>query len=146
MRARASALSLAFLLLALPGEALAQDGGRLGAVLNRVGKAWSRGDAVTLISYAARAGLAFDLDGEEIGPLAHRQAAAVLRRVFEGRETVRLEQGLARVVGGSPPRAFGELNWTSRTHGTTIPERSTVFIALVYEGDEWRITHIRLMR
>jgi hypothetical protein len=33
-----------------------------------------------------------------------------------------------------------------RVHGTTIPEQTTIFLALIWEGDAWRITQIRLLR
>jgi hypothetical protein len=49
-------------------------------------------------------------------------------------------------VGGQPARAFGEITWTTRARGTTIPERANLFVAFVREGDAWRITEIRLMR
>lgn len=133
------------LLLSVAATARAQEA-ELGRVLDRLAVAWARADAISLVTLSSRSGISFDVDGEKIGPLTPRKAAAVLRNIFVGRSTDRLTPGLARIVGGQPPRAFGELSWTVRTHGTTIPERTTIFLALVWEGNSWRITQIRLLR
>ena len=53
---------------------------------------------------------------------------------------------MSREIGGSPTRAFGEITWTAKARGTTIPERATVFVAFVRDEDGWRITEIRLLR
>ncbi|MBI4408927.1 MAG: hypothetical protein HY561_04425 [Gemmatimonadetes bacterium] len=124
--------------------ALAQES-ELEQTLERLAALWARGDASALAGLSARAGLALVLDGSPVGPLAPRQAAAVLRRIFDERETVGLKTGFAKIVGGAPRRAFAELNWLARARGTTIPERATVFLALVQEADGWRITQIRLL-
>lgn len=133
------------LLFSIAASARAQEA-ELGKVLDRLAAAWARADAGSLAALGARKGISIDVDGKPIGPLTHRQAAAVLRNVFVGRSTDTLSKGLARIVGGQPPRAFGELSWTVRAQGTTIPERTTVFLALVWEGNAWRITQIRLLR
>lgn len=144
MTRRVVVLSLGFL-LGWTAMANAQAA-ELERVLDRLASSWARGDANSLASFGARNGISLDLDGEPIGPLTRRQAAAVLRGLFVGRTTDSLSPGLARVVGGQPLRAFGELSWTVRSQGTTIPERTTVFLALVWEGENWRITQIRLLR
>lgn len=131
------------LLLAVAAPLHAQE---LERALDRFANAWAHGDAAAVAALAARSGLSIDVDGGPVGPLGARQAAAMLRRLFDEHETVLLRAGLAQVVGGAPPRAFGELAWLTRTRGTTIPERSTVFLALVHENDGWRITQIRLLR
>lgn len=118
----------------------------LGPTLDRVAAAWHRGEASALISLAARGGVSLDVDGRAVGPLGQRQAAAVLRRVFEDRESVRARTSMSRIVGGDPARAFGAISWTTRARGTTIPEHSTLFVAFVLEDGRWRITEIRLMR
>jgi hypothetical protein len=66
--------------------------------------------------------------------------------MFEDRESVSATPRVGRAVGGQPARAFGEITWTTRARGTTIPERANLFVAFVREGDAWRITEIRLMR
>lgn len=136
---------IALLLLGLAATARAQEA-EIEQVLGRLGTAWARGDAAALAGLAARAGVSIEILGDRVGPLSPRQAAAVLRRIFDNRETVTLRHGMAQVVGGMPPRAFGELAWVARADGTTIPERATIFVALVREEDEWRVTQIRLLR
>ncbi|HEX7048623.1 MAG TPA: hypothetical protein VF188_00290 [Longimicrobiales bacterium] len=144
MNRRAAALCLLFVLGAAV-VARAQEV-ELEEVLNRLGTAWEHGDAGALAALAAHAGLSIEILGERVGPLSKRQVAAVLRRVFERRETIALRHGMAQVVGGTPPRAFGELAWITRVEGTTIPERATIFIALIREDEGWRVTQIRLLR
>ena len=123
--------------------ASAQD---LEVVLRRVASAWHRGDARVISALRADGGISLDVDGASVGPLGDRQAAAVLRRVFDDRESVSATPRVGRTVGGQPARAFGEITWTTRARGTTIPERATLFVAFVREGEAWRITEIRLMR
>jgi hypothetical protein len=144
MTRRVVALSVG-LLLSFAAVASGQEV-ELDRVLDRLATSWARGDAHTLAAFIANSGISLDIDGEPIGPLTSRQAAAVLRNLFVGRTTDSLRPGLARVVGGQPLRAFGELSWIVRTQGTTIPIRTTVFLALVWEGNAWRITQIRLLR
>ncbi|HEX6134705.1 MAG TPA: hypothetical protein VFZ24_12120 [Longimicrobiales bacterium] len=139
---RATVLVLALCLL----EAPAASAQRLDPVLQRVASAWQRGDVGAITALGARGGISLDIDGSSVGPLGSRQAAAVLRRVFDDRESVSARSRAGRTVGGEPPRAFGEIIWTTRARGTTIPERATLFIAFVHQDDGWRITEIRLMR
>jgi len=136
-------LAWAAILLMCAAPASAQD---LSAVVDRVADAWGRGDASGIVAHAARGGISLDVDGERAGPLAARQAAAVLRRLFDRSETVSASAGKARVVGGSPEKGLGEIAWVMRARGTTIPERATVVIALVREDDRWRVTEIRVMK
>jgi hypothetical protein len=144
MTRRVVALSIG-LLLSITVVAHGQEV-ELDRVLERLASSWARGDANTLAAFSARTGVSLNVDGDPLGPLTPRQAAAVLRNLFVGRTTHSLSPGLTRVVGGQPLRAFGELSWTVRVRGTTIPERTTIFLALVWEGDAWRITQIRLLR
>lgn len=139
---RALALAAA-LSLATAAPAPAQE---LQPVLQRVAAAWHNGDAGALAALGASTGISLDVDGSTVGPLGRRQVAAVLRRVFDDRESVSAAPRVSRTVGGQPARAFGEITWTIRARGTTIPERATLFVAFIREGDAWRITEIRLMR
>jgi hypothetical protein len=142
----------AALLLALLGPAIlaaaprAAEAQSLDQTLERIAAAWHRADAGTIARLAASAGISLNFDGQAVGPLPPRQAAAGIRRVFEDRESLGVRSNMSRTVGGSPPRAFGEINWTTRARGTTIPERATIFVALVLEDERWRITEIRLIR
>jgi hypothetical protein len=142
MSRRSLALALA-LLLAVAGAARAQS---LEDALGRFANAWARGDAPALASLISRGGVAIDIGGGPVGPLGARQATAVLHRLFDDRETVGARARLAQVVGGAPIRAFGEIVWRTRFHGTTESEEITVFLALVRERDGWRINQIRLLR
>jgi hypothetical protein len=107
---------------------------------------WRRGDAGSIASAAARSGVAVEIDGDRHGPLNTRQVSAVLRRLFEERETLQVRPGMAKIVEGSPERAFGEVVWTARLRGTTEPQRSTVFLAFTLENARWRITEIRVLK
>ena len=126
----------------LPTSLAGQD---LKSALDEVAAAWSRGDANAVASHAAPAGVALEVEGSPAGPFPPRQAAAVLRRVFEDRETVSVDVELSKAVAGEPERGFGELNWVVRVRGTTIPERISVFVALVRVGNHWKVSEIRLM-
>ncbi|HSJ31294.1 MAG TPA: DUF4440 domain-containing protein [Longimicrobiales bacterium] len=139
---RALLLALALGVLAAR-PVLAQD---LRPALQRVASSWHKGDAAAVSRLAADGGISLDVDGSTVGPLGARQAAAVLRRVFDDRESISAAPKVSRTIGGDPARAFGEITWTTRARGTTIPERATLFVAFVREGDAWRITEIRLMR
>jgi hypothetical protein len=119
---------------------------RLEPVLQRVASAWHRGDVSSITALGAAAGISLNVEGSSVGPLSQRQAGAVLRRLFEDRESVSAGSSVSRSVGGQPARAFGEIIWTTRARGTTIPERATLFVAFVHEDNGWRITEIRLMR
>lgn len=134
---------LALVLLALAAPVHAQQD--LDAAMERVAAMWERGDVRGLAGSASASGFSLELDAGRSGPVASRQAAAALRRLFDDRQTVSVRPGVARVVGGRPTRAFGELEWITRPRGTTIPERRTVFVALVREERGWRVTEIRVM-
>ncbi len=139
-------LLLAVLLLAPALPVRAQQTRDLRAAVDRIAAAWSRGDARGLATRGCDAGIALETSEGPMGPLPPRQAAAVLRRVFEQAETVSARTAQVAVTGGDPQRAYGEIEWMVRPRGTTILERAHVFVALVREGDQWRVTQIRLMR
>jgi len=143
---RRTALAALSLLLGTALTAQAQEPALEGTIA-RFAKSWSQGDAGGVASFLAAAGVSLDLEGgRRTGPLSSRQAAAALRRVFEDYETVSVRSGMVRIVGGTPQRAFGELDWVVRARGTTDTERRVVFVALVREERGWRVTHIRLLR
>ena len=107
---------------------------------------WARSDASAIALLASRQGMTLDLEGRSIGPLGTRQVSALLKEMFNERETLSVRMKPAQLVGGSPGRAFAEITWTLRARGTTIPERTSVFVALVIEEERWRLTEIRLVR
>lgn len=124
-------------------QANAQD---LTEVLDRVAALWASNDAHGLARFAAKGGIALDIDGKPMGPLGERQVAAVLRKLFEERETLQVRRMVTKIVGGEPTGGFGEISWVMRTRGTTIPERTTVFVAFTLQEQRWRITQIRFVQ
>jgi hypothetical protein len=134
--------AIAVLAAAIP--AAAQN---LEPLTQRMTLSWGRGDVGAITSLIAADGVAIEIEGQRVGPLNARQASAVLRRLFDNREIVSAQTGMAKIVSGSPRRAFVELAWTIRARGTTIPERYKIFLALVNDDrDAWRITEIRLLK
>jgi hypothetical protein len=136
------AVALAIAALGFAGSTSAQN---LEPTVRRIVRAWERADVGTIGAIADRNGLSLDIGGQNVGPLQPRQAAAALRRLFDERETISVRAGMHKIVGGQPSRAFFEITWTTRTRGTSIPQRSTIFFAFVLD-DEWRITEIRLIQ
>jgi hypothetical protein len=128
---------------ATPAAAFAQD---LRPAVDRLTRAWGRMDAAALASFASAQGVSLEIGGSRVGPLQPRQVAAALRDLFDDCETISAKAGMAKPVGGSPGTAFFEIAWTTRSRGTTEPQKSTVFLALVVEGDRWRVTEIRHIR
>jgi hypothetical protein len=139
---RRALLCLAFLLGS--GSVTEAQEPELDRVLQLFTTYWGQGEAHRVLSLVAQAGVSIEIDGGSFGPLGSRQAAAVLRRVLDDRETITLRRGMVRMTGRSPPRAFGEITWQSRARGTTIPESVTIFVAFTREDAGWRITEIRL--
>jgi uncharacterized protein (TIGR02246 family) len=139
---RALLLPLALLLFAV-SSAQAQD---LESVMDRFESWWARGDASAIAGLAARDGITIDLDGKPLGPLGGRQISALLKRLFDDHETIQVRKLVTQVMGGRPARASSEISWVMRSKGTTIPEKTSVFIALVQEGERWRITEIRFVQ
>ncbi len=115
-------------------------------VIDRIAGFWARGDAASVSALAARDGISLNLDGKTAGPLAARQATALLRRLFDERETINVRMMQPQMVGGQPPRAYGEISWMMRSRGTTIPDKTSVLISLVLEDGRWRVTEIRFVR
>ena len=138
------AITLTLSSLALSARAsMAQN---VESVVNRLVDYWARGDASSVAALAARNGISLNLEGRTAGPLSDRQAAALLRRYFEDRETINVRMRTPQIVGGQPPRAYGEISWMMRSRGTTIPEKTSVLITLVLEDGRWRVTEIRFVR
>jgi hypothetical protein len=117
---------------------------RPDVIVDAIAMAFTQGQAKILVSLAARDGISIETREGQMGPLAPRQATAVLRALFGDRQTVSVRPGSTHVVGGSPARAFTEFTWVTRAPDTTQPERNTVVLELVREGNNWRITQIRL--
>ena len=119
---------------------------RLDDIVEIIAFAWSHADVRTVVAMGAREGIQFETRDGRMGPLGSRQAHAVLRRVFNDRQTVSTRPGMVQMVGGTPRRAFGEITWITRAPDTTQSEPLTVLFELVFEGDRWRITQIRMLQ
>lgn len=133
---------LALLALA-PAPAAAQA--QLDDVLDSLARLWSTAELVAIAEMVAADGAEFEVDGHAMGSLNGRKMVAALRRVFEDRETVAVRSSLSSRVMGTDDRAFAELVWDARPPGGTVPERSTVFLALVHEDGAWRVSQIRIL-
>ena len=140
-------LAVCALAAPMPAPAAAQDDDpRLSRLFRAMADDWAAGDAGAIARASAPGGVSIDLSSGPMGPIQERQLAAVLRRMFDSVETVRVSANLLEVVGGSPRRAFGSITWSSRVRGTQVPVRATVYFAMAMAGDEWRLTEIRVMR
>jgi ketosteroid isomerase-like protein len=114
--------------------------------MTSVASAWSRGDVDALANLASRQGITLEVDGTHVGSISARQVAAVLKRVFDDRRTIKATAGTSRMLPGTSSRAYAEVVWERRARGTTESERVNVFFALAKESDGWHITEIRLMQ
>lgn len=137
-------LALAGALLAAP-PAAAQDPAPLGDVLDSLAALWARGDATAIAELSSTGGVDFEVHGETVGTISGRKLSAALRRVFEDRVTVAVVSRMTSAVQGVEDRAFGELGWELRRGGASVPEQSTVFLALIHEPVGWRVTQIRIL-
>ena len=119
---------------------------RLDDIVLYVADSFARGDAKSVVSLVVRDGVSIDAGRRRIAvPMGQRQAAAVLRHLFDDRVTVSARPGAMQVVGGNPRRAFAEITWLTRAPNTTQLERSTIYLELVLNDERWQITQIRLL-
>lgn len=118
---------------------------RLDDIVLHVADSFARGDAKSLVALVFRDGVSIETGSARNAPLGPRQAAAVLRRLFDDRVTVSAKPGMTQIVGGAPRRAFAEINWVTRAPDTTQLERSTIYLELVLSDERWQITQIRLL-
>ncbi len=139
-------VGLALVLAAAPARAQSRDVQELRSVVDRIAAAWARGDAGGVVSRAVRSGVQVEVGGGPMGALSNRKAAAVIRRAFDDLETVSARTRTVEVTGGNPPRGYGEIEWVVRMPGSRVSERTRIFVALVRDDRDWRLTQIRLMR
>ena len=145
MRALAVALLVATAAAAAAPPVRAQEAPELAPLLQRIATLWAAGDAGAIARHVAQAGVELEVGGRSVGPIAPRQVAAALRRVFAGRETVSVVATRAEPVGGAEGRAYGELAWGHRPGAHARTEQTTVFVGLVREGRGWRVSQIRIL-
>jgi len=140
-------LAIALLLPAAPGAA--QDAAPvepLERFVTQVARLWASGDAGALVDLApSDARIVLEI-GDIRGAVQLRHAAAALRGVFSDRETTGIRPNRVTLSGGSPPRGFGEIAWTSRSRGMSDAETATLYVGAVWESRGWRIRELRLMR
>ena len=130
-------------MLATAARAHAQQ---LESAMSRFSGAWRQGDDKAVANMISREGATIETSDGRLGPLGSRQAAAVLRTLFDGRDTRNLRTRQMQDVGGSPQRAYAEVIWTTLAPETTQPMRVVVFVEWVLDQDKtWRITRIRLL-
>ena len=122
-------------------------GQNLSGALKHFTNAWNRNDEKAISQMIARDGASIDLPvGGRLGPLSGRQAAAVLRVLFEEGITRDVRVRQIQSVGGDPEKAYAELVWTTVAPETTQAIRNVVFVELVRESENlWRVTKIRLL-
>jgi hypothetical protein len=119
---------------------------QLDGVMKHFTAAWSRKDEKAVAALIAREGASIESDAGRFGPLGARQAAAVLRMLFDERSTVDVRLRQSQTVGGNPNKAYAELVWMTLAPETTEPIRIVLFVEFVLEQEKtWRITKIRLL-
>lgn len=121
------------------GEAALRD------LVGSIARSWSRGDAASVLSSSSADGVRLQLPGAGSSRPSPRRAEAVLRRLLSEADGGRASAGMVSVVGGSPPRGFGELLWESGSPGTPGLVRTVVYLGFQMEGGRWRLTEIRLL-
>lgn len=140
---------LAAMPAAFPAAPLAaQEGGAEEALRDLVGsiaRSWSRGDATGVLTSSSEEGVRLQLPGAGSSRSSPRRAEAVLRRLLSEADGGRASAGMVSVVGGSPPRGFGELLWESGSPGTPGLVRTVVYLGFQMEDGRWRLTEIRLL-
>ena len=148
MSTRGVALATVLLLWWLATPLRAQQAGGtvpLDGFATQVSRLWAQGEAERLAEMTGPDGrVLLDL-GSTRGGVQERHFAAALRSLFGEREGVAIRSQRTVISGGSPPRGFVELAWTSRARGTSAARTSTVYVGAVLHGDEWRIRELRLI-
>ncbi len=133
----------ALLLTAAPAHAQDRP---IEELVQRVGQMWSAGDVSGLMELVpARGSLLLDT-GSGTESVNRRHAAAALRVLFSERDTRIVRPVRVTLAGGSPPRGFGELNWSFRQRGAPAPQSRTVYVGASWENGEWRVTELRVMQ
>lgn len=139
-----AALLLLVLLLGAPRPASAQ-GVPLGEFVEQVAWLWNMGDVAALVDLLpARERVVLDTGRGTEAVTAHH-AGAALRALFDGRESLGVRSVRTSVAGRTPPRGFGELQWSYRVRGGPSAQSRSVYIGAVWEGRGWRINELRLM-
>lgn len=134
------------LTLGFAAPAAAQQVDDLAGLLDTLAVLWRHGEAAELAAHSAATGIDLEVQGRLIGSLHGRRAAAALRQLLGGQETVSVRSGSAAKVVGVDDRAFGEFIWVVRMPGADVTETLKIFVALIREEQGWRISEIRIFR
>ena len=134
------------LALAMTATAERAHAQQLDGVMKSFTGAWTRNDEKRVAGLIAREGASIESEAGRFGPLGARQAAAVLRVLFDERTTVEVRLRQTQTVGGTPQKAYAEIIWITLAPETTQPVRNVLFVEFVLEQEKyWRITKIRLL-
>ena len=135
----------ALFVVAMTATAAHAQAQQLDGVIKSFAGAWNRNDEKAVASFISREGASIDGEFGRFGPLGSRQAAAVLRVLFDERTTVDVRLRQMQTVGGTPQKAYAELVWMTLAPETTQSVRVVLFVEFVQQENTWRITKIRLL-
>lgn len=137
------------LVLVARSPLLAQEGNAasLESFVERVTRLWGSGDAGGLARLAPTDGeVLLDVGEGRAGVVRGRHAAAALRALFEGRESVSVRPNRVALSDGDPAHGFGEIAWVFRSRGVSDPQNVILYVGAVRDGAEWRIRELRILR
>lgn len=144
MRRVLAGTALALVLLAPPGEG--QERPVSAEVAARsLAEAWGRADAAAIESLLAPSGLTLRLDGQRRVGVAPRQARASIAAFLEGHVAGPVRVRRTEALGGDPPRALAELEWTARPRSTQEAVPLVIFVGLEQAEDGWVVSEIRVL-
>ena len=136
---------LAALLAARPATAQ-RPPAPLDSFIREVAYLWSGAD-VRRLEELMPDGAELLLDtGDGMEAVQPRHAAAALRALFSGRQSISVRPVRITMAGSRPPQGFGELTWSFRSRGSPTAQTSSVYVGVVWSDEGWRITELRLMR
>ncbi|MEX2582431.1 MAG: hypothetical protein WD766_04125 [Gemmatimonadota bacterium] len=145
-------LSLCLLLLigqtALPAPAAGQDPAadvRLEEFVEGVARLWAAADVSALVGLVPADDRLILDTGNGTETANSRHAAAALRALFSGVETMYARPVRVTLASATPARGFGELFWTYRTRGAPGEQSRSVYVAALYENGAWRVAELRVM-
>jgi len=124
---------------------LAAQAGDLETAAREFAGLWAEGDAAAISAVLHHDGVLVALLGEEYGTLDRRNAEAALRDFLKHHEARSATLARASEVSGTPDRGFAEIRWEAVAPGTSELLRYTVFTGFAREGDDWRITDLRVL-
>jgi hypothetical protein len=137
-------VALLALLAAAPLHAQATPA-QLQRFVGTVAHLWGAGDAGAIAELVPPRGQVLLDTGSGSESVNSRHAAAALRALFGDRQGASARLVRATLAGGSPARGFGQLEWVFRTRGAPVTRSCTVYIGAVWDGDQWRISEIRVI-